>query len=219
MKLVRQISVITILIATAYATSTRDLRSNFTDTDFVFTMDNLKATENAGGTIQPIDLSNFPALKNEGVSYSLFNIEPCGINLPHVHPRATELLYVIAGDNITVGFVEENGGRTIINTIGQDQATLFPQGLVHYQQNNGCERATYISALNHEDPGVLKISTRIATLPTEALSATFDISEEEVLSLFSNVPGGPAMGTQACLDRCAAAGNRPPRNRPGRNRN
>jgi hypothetical protein len=36
-------------------------------------------------------------------------------------------------------------------------------------QNMGCEPAVYISALNSEDPGVVTISERTFTLPSEAL--------------------------------------------------
>jgi len=204
MKFVGQISVITILIATAYASSTRESRAQFVDADYKFSLSDLTTTTRPAGTIDPIDLSNFPALKDEGVSYSLFNIEPCGINLPHLHPRATEILYVFTGENITVAFVEENRGRTIVNTIGQGEATVFPQGLIHFQQNFGCERATYLSGLNHEDPGVVTINTQIATFDKVPLASTFGISQEEVLTLFANQGGSPAVGQQECLDRCAA---------------
>ena len=44
-------------------------------------------------------------------------MEPCAVNLHNLHPRATELLYVIDADNLQAGFAAENGGRTIVNHI------------------------------------------------------------------------------------------------------
>ena len=38
------------------------------------------------------NVNHIPVLEGNGVSMVLFNLEPCGINLPHVHPRATEVI-------------------------------------------------------------------------------------------------------------------------------
>ena len=48
-----------------------------------------------GGAIRSSNIGNFPALAHLGVSYNLVNLEPCGINSPHTHPRGTELSFVI----------------------------------------------------------------------------------------------------------------------------
>ena len=45
-------------------------------------------------TINQMSVSQFSTLERMGVSYTLFELEPCGCNLPHVHPRASELLFV-----------------------------------------------------------------------------------------------------------------------------
>jgi hypothetical protein len=70
-----------------------------------------------------MNIDNFPSLADEGLSFSLYTIEPCGVNLPHVHPRASELLYLISGGFLRTGFVEENGGRTIVNDIKAGQVS------------------------------------------------------------------------------------------------
>ena len=51
-----------------------------------------------------------PALFDTFISAVLVELNPCDINLPHTHPRATEVAMVLAGE-ITMGFVEENGGQ------------------------------------------------------------------------------------------------------------
>jgi hypothetical protein len=62
-------------------------------------------TKIANNTIRPSSVKQFPALENMGISCTLFELAPCGINLPHIHPRASELIYVISADNLQVGFV------------------------------------------------------------------------------------------------------------------
>jgi oxalate decarboxylase/phosphoglucose isomerase-like protein (cupin superfamily) len=131
-------------------------RSKFKRSDFIFDLNGspIETPLTGGNQVQRVQVGTMPALIGAGVSYTLFHIEPCGINMPHVHPRANELFYVIEGKNIQVGFVEENNGRTIVNNINKGYVTLFPQGLVHFEQNLSCEPAIFLSALSHEDPGL-----------------------------------------------------------------
>lgn len=84
---------------------------------------------------------------------------PCGMNTPHTHPRATEILYLVNGE-IETGFIEENGARFVHNTLKKGQGTLFPQGSIHYQINVGCDPVLFVAALNDEDPGTTQIAQR-----------------------------------------------------------
>ena len=93
------------------------------------------------------------------------------MNTPHRDVPATpiQMLYVIEG-NMRSAFVEENGGEgAVVNDLYQGDVTFFPQGLIHYQQNLGCEPATFLAALNNEDPGAVTITTRFFELPSEAI--------------------------------------------------
>ena len=81
------------------------------------------------------NVDTFPALKGEGIANTLFSLNPCAINTPHVHPRATELFFVLSGKFKTF-FTEENGGRTIVNEVSTGQVTFFPQGLIHGEVKN-----------------------------------------------------------------------------------
>ena len=70
-------------------------RQSFGSQSFALTMDrvrpeNPKAT---GGTIRRLNGHNMPGL--EGMSSSLKYLKPCSINLPHYHPRGSELIHVI----------------------------------------------------------------------------------------------------------------------------
>lgn len=78
--------------------------------------------------------------------------------------------YVIMGEQLRVAVVEEGGGDgSVVNDVSQGDVTFFPRGLVHYQQNLACEPPSYVAALDSEDPGIVRITTLIFELPSEAL--------------------------------------------------
>eukprot|EP00611_Tribonema_gayanum_P022697 TRINITY_DN460_c0_g1_i7.p4 TRINITY_DN460_c0_g1~~TRINITY_DN460_c0_g1_i7.p4 ORF type:complete len:146 (+),score=59.25 TRINITY_DN460_c0_g1_i7:752-1189(+) len=137
-------------------------------------------------------------------------LEPCGINLPHVHPRATEILFVVdaAAEGVLTAFVEENGGRTIENTIVTGEAAFFPQGLTHVQVNMGCTPATMIAALGSDDFGLQTITTTAlkglaaADGLGEGLAAALGISQDQLAVLIGGFPDGPAIGAAECRQRC-----------------
>ena len=64
----------------------------FNEEDFTFALggpepDNLVDNFQLRG----VNLNQLPALEGQGISMALVNLGPCAINLPHVHPRATEV--------------------------------------------------------------------------------------------------------------------------------
>ncbi|CAN0442552.1 unnamed protein product, partial [Laminaria digitata] len=146
----------------------------FNEDDFAFSLggpepDNLVDNFQLRG----VNLNQLPALEGQGISMALVNLGPCAINLPHVHPRATEMLYTIKGNQLRVAFVEENGGEgAVVNDLYQGDVAFFPQGLIHYQQNLDCEPATFLAALNSEDAGVVTITTNFFQLPSEAIQVS-----------------------------------------------
>jgi hypothetical protein len=102
---------------------TGDALRNLTVFDF-----NLQTASNGakGGSILLATVDNFPILEDLGISSAVSFIEPCGLNIPHFHPRASEILTVIEGV-LDTGFVQENGFNTEIETqLGKFQATVFP---------------------------------------------------------------------------------------------
>eukprot|EP00189_Rhodosorus_marinus_P011005 CAMPEP_0184741438 /NCGR_PEP_ID=MMETSP0315-20130426/4447_1 /TAXON_ID=101924 /ORGANISM="Rhodosorus marinus, Strain UTEX LB 2760" /LENGTH=216 /DNA_ID=CAMNT_0027211701 /DNA_START=40 /DNA_END=690 /DNA_ORIENTATION=- len=152
--------------------------------DFKFNLFEAAAANNgAGAMIQAGSQSRFPALNGLGLCYFLFTLEPCGMNLPHVHPRATELIYLVKGYGLTVGFSEENGGRVLVNRkLRKGWTTVFPMGLPHWQINTSCYPVQFISALNHADPGVVTLPDRLLTtsIPDYVLSVVFNVPRGKV---------------------------------------
>ena len=93
-------TVFSLLLATCsihYACSLTKLedRKKFKLEDFKFNLDESEAAKGSGGgEIRRAFVDQFPALEGERLAFALFDIEPCGVNTPHIHPRASELVYV-----------------------------------------------------------------------------------------------------------------------------
>ncbi|KAJ7280622.1 spherulin-1B precursor [Mycena rebaudengoi] len=159
-----------------------------------------------GGSILLATVDNFPILEELGISGAVSFIEPCGLNIPHLHPRANEILTVIDGI-LDTGFVQENGFNTEIETqLGKFQATIFPMGSIHYQQNPTCSPAAFVAALNNEDPGRSDIATSFWMLPSDVIDAALGfphtIGGGNIDAWRAHFPVNLAAGVDSCLQMC-----------------
>jgi oxalate decarboxylase/phosphoglucose isomerase-like protein (cupin superfamily) len=194
-----------IIVVSAQSESAAKRRSKLSAADFVIDLAKSKSfTVGYGGLAREASLDNFPALSGEGLAHYSFIIFPCGINTPHIHPRASELLYAIDAEDLQVGFVEENGGRVIVNRISTGFSTIIPSGLIHYQINLSCKKATYISTTSSEDPGYVPVMNQTFLFPNYVLSGTLGIAESEVNKLRNRLPASPSISLQQseCYQRC-----------------
>ncbi|XP_057844145.2 germin-like protein 2-4 [Cryptomeria japonica] len=102
------------------------------------------------------------------------------------HPRATEMLALISGGPLQVGFVDTHG-NAFIDILNPGDITIFPRGMMHFEANVGKEEANFISALNSQNPGVMPSSVSIMKLPSIAVAAAFNISQRDVNKLESRI--------------------------------
>ncbi|KAJ7686983.1 spherulin-1B precursor [Mycena olivaceomarginata] len=145
-----------------------------------------------------------PAAGAQGGSILLAT--PCGLNIPHLHPRANELFTVIDGI-LDTRFVQENGFNAEVETqLGKYQATVFPMGSIHYQQNPTCSNATFVASLNSEDPGRSDIATTFWMLPSDVVDAALGFPETigagNIAAWKSHLPVNLAAGVESCLQAC-----------------
>ncbi|RUP49405.1 RmlC-like cupin [Jimgerdemannia flammicorona] len=173
--------------------------------DFVFNFLTSKTgvSMGDGGRTVAATAANFPALIGHNIAMTVGFIGPCSINLPHIHPRATEINFIAQG-KFEAGFFEENGARFIVNTLHKGEVTVFPMGAIHFEQNLNCEPAVFVAAFNSEDPGVSTIGSNfIGGLPADIVSASLrGLSIEQVKELTKYLPKNPAIGIQECRKRC-----------------
>jgi oxalate decarboxylase/phosphoglucose isomerase-like protein (cupin superfamily) len=171
------------------------------DSQFVFDFTHAVngIVQGPGGKLVSALRTNFPAIIGHGVAMTLGTIDACGINLPHTHPRATEITFVVSG-SFQVGFFQENGARFIGNTLQPGMATIFPQGSIHFQLNLGCDTAVFVAAFNNEDPGVQTTAQTFFGLPANVVEASLNITSVDDLAAY--LPANPAIAMQQCRTAC-----------------
>jgi len=164
-----------------------------------------------GGVVDLANRANFPILTGLGISAAAIFFQPCGLNTPHIHPDATEFLTVVTDSNITTGFVLENGFTTEQTTsLTQYQGTAFPQGSIHWQQNNDCTPAVAMAGLNSEDPGASSIAQNYlintsADIVDASLGFPKQIDANNFASFKAAIPATLSRGVEECLMRCNIA--------------
>lgn len=155
-----------------------------------------------GGNVSYFNLSTNPVLSRIGVAFSLAMLEPCGVILPHIHPRGSKGIYMISGTSLLVGFIQENRAPLVLNTISVGDATAIPRGAMHFVQNLGCTPAVEIAAYNNEDPGLLSLASNMFRFPDGPLSANFGENDIYIDKLREKIPAYPLDVNKACRKKC-----------------
>jgi hypothetical protein len=157
------------------------------------------------------NVQTFPILTNLGISTTVAFLGACGINSPHVHPRATEFLTAVNG-SISFGYVLENGlvdapnSPEIAGTLKTFEGTVFPQGSIHFQFNNNCDNATFVAALNSEDPGTNQIAQGFFALNEDLVNATLGfpktIDGSNIKEFRNKLPANLVLAVDNCMAKC-----------------
>jgi quercetin dioxygenase-like cupin family protein len=138
------------------STSVLKQRSAFKSSDFAFDLRQaVQITAVPGVYAQLADVSTFPILGLPDTQMSVVRaFFGDGVIFPtHVHPRGTEMLYVIKG-SVKVTLEPEFGSTDpIVNTLSPGQVTIFPLGLAHGAVcvSGPCE---VVSMFDSPDPGI-----------------------------------------------------------------
>ncbi|OVA08896.1 Germin [Macleaya cordata] len=136
--------------------------------------------------VTPANVAQIPGLNTLGISMVRIDYAPYGLNPPHTHPRATEILVVLEG-TLYVGFVTSNlnpGNKLFTKVLNKGDVFVFPIGLIHFQFNVGKTNAVAIAALSSQNPGVITIANALfgSTPPIndDVLSKAFQIDNKMV---------------------------------------
>ena len=193
------------------AASEEDRIDLLSDSDFVF--DFLNPPDNAivsgpDGRIIAAKRKTFPALVGNDVAMSIGILGPCGLNTPHTHPRAAEFNLAVNG-TLRTGMVAGNQARFVMNDLKPGQATIFPQGAIHFEQNLGCDTVMFVAAFSDEDPGVSQLANQFFSLPVDIVEATMGDSMGQMKSkgltvqdIEKAIPPNVAFGVDECLKKC-----------------
>lgn len=159
----------------------QSLRSRFPDSAFAMDTRSMQGSKKPGGTLRSGTVAKYPVLGLPEINsaFARVTLRPGGVNLPHIHPRAPETLYLVRGV-LRVFIVEENPSagqptRVITNTLRRKAVGVFPKGLIHGQRcisRRGCE---FVAILGDADPGVITVGARFCDSPPPDLAAALGV--------------------------------------------
>ncbi|CAL9131659.1 unnamed protein product [Musa textilis] len=159
--------------------------ASISEADFFFgglAVPGATANTTTGYLVTAANVDKIPGLNTLGVSFSRVDFAPGGLNPPHTHPRATEIVFVLDG-TLDVGFLT-TANKMVAKTITKGDVFVFPRGLVHFQQNSGAVPAASISAFNSQLPGTQSIAATLFAasppVPDHVLTEAFQIGTKEV---------------------------------------
>ncbi|XP_058100939.1 putative germin-like protein 2-1 [Magnolia sinica] len=154
--------------------------------DFFFMgLDKPGNTDNkVGSVVTPANVAQIPGLNTLGVSLARIDFAPYGLNPPHTHPRATEILTVLEG-TLYVGFVTSNTeNRFITKTLHKGDVFVFPEGLIHFQFNIGDTNAIAIAGFGSQNPGTITIAKAVfgsnPPISDDVLAKAFQVDKKIV---------------------------------------
>nr|XP_009757621.1 PREDICTED: nectarin-1-like [Nicotiana sylvestris] len=138
-----------------------------------------------GTRVAVANVFNMPGLNTLGMSWSRVDFDPDGLNPPHTHPRATEIIFVLEGQ-LRAEFITTD--NVFVNKlITKGEVFVFPRGLIHFSFNVGRGNATIIVAFNSQNPGVQVIALSMFAsrpqIPDDVVARAFQTSVEEVRAI------------------------------------
>ena len=140
-----------------------------------------------GSLVTAGNVENFARVNTLGITMNHVDLALGGVNPPHIHPRATEIAFVVEG-TILAGFITTNN-TLFSQKLEKGDVFVFPRGLVHFQQNIGPSSAMTITAFNSQLPGAQVLPFTLfgstPSVPDAVLSKAFRISEKVVKKISS----------------------------------
>jgi len=144
----------------------------------------------AGSAVTAATVERLPGLNTLGVSLARIDFAPWGVNPPHTHPRATEIIFVLKG-SLHVGFIT-TANVLFARTLRRGEIFVFPRGLVHFQRNNGRAPAAVVSAFNSQLPGTQAVAATLfgasPPVPDDVLARAFQIDAGLVEAIRAKFP-------------------------------
>ncbi|TKW39223.1 hypothetical protein SEVIR_1G164600v4 [Setaria viridis] len=154
--------------------------------DFYFSGLNMagNTTNKQGSAVTPVNVAQIAGLNTMGISLARIDYAPYGLNPPHTHPRATEILTVLEG-SLYVGFVTSNPDNKLFTKIlNKGDVFVFPEGLIHFQFNYGTNSAVALAALSSQNPGVITVANTVfgskPSISDDILAKAFQVDKKTI---------------------------------------
>ncbi|OAK94793.1 hypothetical protein IQ06DRAFT_298279 [Phaeosphaeriaceae sp. SRC1lsM3a] len=155
------------------------------------------------------DPESFPFIFGAGFNVNYGTAGPCGILLPHVHPRANEFFITLdneftVGTQLEVGvFGPRSNNPEYVHKLPKASGTLFPQGSIHWQINDSenCKPSTGVVFLTSDDPG----TTPVLHEPVDASMGKRLMGRQDFEQVRAITPPHIVKMLDKCFERCNIA--------------
>ncbi|KAG6550219.1 hypothetical protein Mapa_008179 [Marchantia paleacea] len=135
-------------------------------------------------TVTPVNFKVFPALEGLGVSFAMLQYPPQTLNALHLHPRGSELLYIVQGV-LDVGLIDSTN-KLFTQTLHEGDLFVFPKGLAHYQINWDMQQTVKaVAGFSSSNPGLIRLPANLfkSGVSDEVLEKSFGVSADTVKNL------------------------------------
>ncbi|KAJ3678034.1 hypothetical protein LUZ60_001837 [Juncus effusus] len=137
-----------------------------------------------GSSVNLVNVQKLAGLNTLGISIARLDFAPYGgLNPPHTHPRATEILTVLEG-TLYVGFVTSDPNKLFAKVLNKGDVYVFPKGLIHFQFNIGHVPAVAIAGLSSQNPGLITIANAVfgsnPSISDDVLAKAFQLDKKTV---------------------------------------
>ena len=137
----------------------------------------------AGGEIREGNKKTFPAL--EGLAIFSLILKPGAVRIPHWHPDANELDYVIQG-RAEIAIVGPDEIKTSFE-VGKGEISFIPRGWFHSIRNPGPGDLHVLVIFNNADPNDIGISVGLGGMSSVVLSETLGAPADVFANFRSDV--------------------------------
>ncbi|XP_054820497.1 germin-like protein [Prosopis cineraria] len=116
-------------------------------------------------------VQQIPGLNGLSVSMARVDVEANGVVPLHTHPDATEILYVMQGQMLA-GFISSDN-VVYLKTLNPGDVFVFPQGLLHFQLNEGRSLSVGIAGYSSSNPRIQIVDFALfqSNLTTQLITA------------------------------------------------
>lgn len=169
-----------------------------------FEFDFNESSNNTNGSVVTAVGTTFPALIGLDIAVFKFTLGPCGLIVPHTHPRSDEFVVVTEG-TVTTQFLAEAGTEVYTATnMTEYRATIFPKGSVHTEWNPTCSESIFLGTFNSNDPGTVLVAPALFGLNQDVLGAQLDgvVNAEDISSIRHALPPDIVWSIDSCMKRC-----------------
>nr|AAM64487.1 germin-like protein [Arabidopsis thaliana] len=148
------------------------------------------ANSSMGSAVTGANVEKVPGLNTLGVSISRIDYAPGGLNPPHLHPRASEAIFVLEG-RLFVGFLTTTG-KLISKHVNKGDVFVFPKALLHFQQNPNKAPASVLAAFDSQLPGTQVVGPSLfgsnPPIPDDLLAKAFGAAAPEIQKIKGKFP-------------------------------